>query len=115
MKIRNILITLGAATFAAITINASASDTLLSPRAAGNQIQHLPGTAKDVSLVNPTGTTVSPRAAGNQIATVAGTSNDVNPVLACAKNMNGSPKAIQACVEHTTMPGCVTMAVASPK
>jgi hypothetical protein len=115
MKTRNLLITLGAAAFAAITINATASDTLLSPRAAGNQIQHVSGTANDVNLVNTTGTTVSPRAAGNQIATVAGQSNEVNPALACAKNMNGSPKMIQACVEHTTMPGCNAVAVAAVK
>jgi hypothetical protein len=115
MKTRNLLITLGAAAFAAITINATASDTLLSPRVAGNQIQHVSGTANDVNLVNTTGTTVSPRAAGNQIATVAGQSNEVNPALACAKNMNGSPKMIQACVEHTTMPGCNAVAVAAVK
>jgi hypothetical protein len=49
MKIRNLLL-LGAAAFAAITINASASDAYLSPRAAGNQIQHVSGTANDVNL-----------------------------------------------------------------
>src|ERR1039457_5231320 len=111
MKTRKLLITLGAAAFAAITINATASDTLLSPRAIGSQIQHVSGTANDVNLVNTTGTTVAPRAAGNQIAKVAGTSTEVNPAIACAANMNGSPRAIQACVEHTTMPGCNTAAV----
>ena len=50
MKTRNLLLTLGAAAFAAITINATASDALLSPRAAGNQIQHVSGTANDVNL-----------------------------------------------------------------
>ena len=68
MKTRNLLITLGAAAFAAITINATASDALLSPRAAGNQIQHVSGTANDVNLVNTTGITVSPRAAASQIS-----------------------------------------------
>jgi len=115
MKTRNLLITLGAAAFAAITINATASDTLLAPRAAGNQIQHVSGTANDVNLVNTTGITVSPRAAGNQIVTVAGQSNDVNPAIACAKNMNGSPKAVQACIESGTMSGCKTVAVAPLK
>ena len=115
MKTRNLLITLGAAAFAAITINATASDALLSPRAAGSQIQHVSGTATDVNFVNTTGTTISPRAAGNQIATVAGQSNEVNPAIACAKNMNGTQRAIHACVEHTTMPGCNPMAVASAK
>ena len=59
--------------------------------------------------------TVSPRAAGNQIKTVAGTNNDVNPAIACAKNMNGSPRAIQACIESGTMSGCKTVAVAALK
>jgi hypothetical protein len=115
MKTRNLLITLGAAAFAAITINATASDTLLSPRAAGNQIQHVSGTANDVNLVNTTGITVSPRTAGNQITKVAGTNGDVNPAIACAKNMNGSPKAVQACIESGTMSGCKTVAVAPLK
>jgi hypothetical protein len=114
MKTRN-LILLGAAAIAAITINATASDALLSPRAAGNQIQHVSGTANDVKLVNSTGTTVSPRAAGNQTVTVAGQSNDVTPAFACAKNMNGTPKAVQACLESGTMSGCKTVAVAALK
>ena len=115
MKTRNLLITLGAAAFAAITINASASDASLSPRAAGNQTQQASGTANEVKLVNPTGTAVSPRAAGNQIVTVAGQSNEVNPAIACAKNMSGTPKAVAECVSHTTMPACNPMAVASAK
>ena len=115
MKTRNLLITLGAAAFAAITINATASDALLSPRAAGSQIQHVSGTANDVNLVNTTGITISPRATGNQIANVAGTNNDVNPAVACAKSMNGTPKAVAECVSHTTMPGCTTVAVAPLK
>ena len=113
MKTRNLLITLGAAAFAAITINAIGSNALLSPRAAGNQIKQVAGTA---NTVTPAVTaTISPRAAGNQIATVAGTSNEVNPAMACAKNMNGSPRAVAECVSHTTMPGCNTAAVASAK
>jgi hypothetical protein len=116
MKTRNLLITLGAAAFAAITINATASDALLSPRAAGNQIKQVSGTNNDPNLVNTTGIVlVSPRAAGNQIATVAGTADDVNPAMACARNMTASPKAVQACVESGTMSGCKSMAVASAK
>ena len=115
MKTRNLLITLGAAAFAAITINATASDALLSPRAAGNQIKQVSGTANDVNLVGANRATISPRAVSNQIKTVAGTSNDVNPAIACAKSMNGSPKAVAECVSHTTMPGCQTVAVAAAK
>jgi hypothetical protein len=106
MKTRNLLLTLGAAAFAAITINATASDALLSPRDAGNQITHVSGTANDVNLVNTTGITASPRAAGNQVTTAAGQSNEANPAVACAKNMNGSPKAVAECTSHTTMPAC---------
>ena len=86
MKTRNLLITLGAAAFAAITINATAGNAL-----------------------------VSPRAAGNQIATVAGQLSDVNSALACAKTMTASPKAIQACVQSGTMAGCKPVAIASTK
>src|ERR1019366_3816601 len=106
MKTRNLLITLGAAAFAAITLNASASDALLSPRAAGNQIQQISGTTGTANLVSPSTATISPRAAGNQIATVAGQSNDVNPAVACAKNMNGTPRSVAECTSHTTMPAC---------
>ena len=113
MKTRNLLITLGAAAFAAITINAIASDALLSPRVAGNKIKQVAGTA---NAVTPAVTaTISPRAAGNQIAKVTGQSNEVNPAMACAKNMNGSPRAVAECVSHTTMPACKTVAVASAK
>ena len=115
MKTRNLLLTLGAAAFAAITINATAADALLSPRAAGNQIKQVAGTANDVNTVATTTATISPRAAGNQIKTVAGTGNDVNFALACAKNMTASPKAIQACIESGTMAGCKAMTVASAK
>jgi hypothetical protein len=121
MKTRNLLLTLGAAAFAAVTINATASDALLSPRAAGNQIKQVSGTNNDPNLlaannnVSPSGALLSPRAAGNQIRSVASTSNDVNPAMACARNMTASPKAVQACVESGTMSGCKSMAVASAK
>jgi hypothetical protein len=115
MKTRNLLLILGAAAFAAITINATASNALLSPRAAGNQIQQVSGTANDVNTVAANTATASPRAAGNQIKTVASTSNDVNSGLACAKNMTTSPKAVQACIESGTMSGCKAMTVASAK
>jgi hypothetical protein len=109
--------TISAAALAAITINVNASDALLSPRAAGNQIKHVSGIANDPNLVNTTGIVViSPRAQGNQATTVASVANDVNPAVACARNMNGSPKAIQACVEHPgTMPGCNPVTVAPLK
>jgi hypothetical protein len=115
MKTRNLLITIGVAAFAAITSNATASNALLSPRAAGSQIQQVSGTANAVNLVSANTATVSPRGAGNQIATVAGTSSDVNFAVACAKSMNGTPKAVAECTSHTTMPSCKTVTVASAK
>jgi len=101
MKTKNLLTIIGAAALVAITINATANNTLLSPRAAVNQIQHVSG----VTVVQPaqtTGVALSPRAAGNQIATVAGTSNGVNPASICASHMTGSsPKATQACAANS--------------
>ena len=115
MNTRNLLLTLGAAAFAVITINATASDALLSPRAAGSQIQQVSGAAIDGNLVSANMATVSPRTFGGQIKTVAGTSNDVNPAIACAKGMNGTPKAVAECTSHTTMPSCKPVTLASAK
>lgn len=107
MKTRILLTTLGVAALTAITFNSNGA--LLSPRAAGNQINPIAGTANDPNLVAiDQGLAAAPRAAGNEIATVAGTNGSVNRTAVCAKNMAGSPKAIQACAEHpATMPGCV--------
>ena len=117
MKTRNLLITIGVATLATITINAFADNgALLSPRAAGNQIKHVAGTNNDPNLVNTTGIVLlSPRAAGNQPATAAGTSAEVTPASVCAKTMTGSPKAIQACIESGTMSACKPVSVAPLK
>jgi len=53
---------------------------------------------------------LSPRAAGNQIKTAKDTNNVVNPALICRKTMIGSPRAVAECSSHTTMPGCVAVA-----
>jgi hypothetical protein len=115
MKTRNLLITIGAAALTAITFNAYSADALLSPRAAGNQIKHVSGTGNDVNTVAANTSTLTPRAAGNQLKTVPGTASNVNPAIACAANMNGTPKAVAECSSHTTMPGCKPMAVATAK
>jgi len=118
MKTRILLLTtIGAAALAAITINVSAGEAYLTPRAAGNQIKHVSGIANDPNLVNTTGiVAVSPRAAGNQTASAFSMKTETTPTMACAKNMAGSPKTIQACVEHpATMPGCCSAPVASVK
>jgi len=112
MKTRNLLITIGAATLTAITINAGAYDIALSPRAAANQIKTVPGTT--VAQAAPaTGIALSPRAAANQTPTVASVANDVNPALACRKMMTGSPKAVQVCSDNPAMPGCKATVTAS--
>jgi hypothetical protein len=117
MKIRILLTAIGAAALTAITLNVNAGDALLSPRAAGNQTKIAPTATADRNLVAENqGVAVSPRALGNQTTTVASVANDVNPTMACARNMNGSPKTIQACVEHPgTMPGCNPVTVAPLK
>jgi hypothetical protein len=110
MKTRNILLSIGVATLTAITISASASDIALSPRAAANQIQTVPGTT--VAQAAPASAiALSPRADANQIQTVATVVNDVNPTLQC-RNMTASPKAIAACQANAAMPGCSAAATA---
>lgn len=112
MKTRILLTTLGAIALTAITFNSSGA--LLSPRAAGNQIKAISGTATDPNLVAvDQGLAASPRAAGNAVATTAGTNSSVNPALAC-RSMAGTPKSIQACAEHpATMPGCAKTVAAA--
>ena len=106
MKTQILLTTIGAVALAAITLNVNASDALLSPRAAANQIKTVPGTTM-VQAAPVTGIALSPRATVNQTITVAGVANDVNPTIAC-RNMTASPKAIQACAANPTaaMPCC---------
>jgi hypothetical protein len=116
MKTKNLLITLCAVAFAAITTNINASDALLSPRAAGNQITKVSTVNNDPNLLAANQSTLlSPRTAGNRITRFDGVNNDVNPATACAKNMNGSPKAVAECTSHTTMPACNPTAVAFAK
>jgi hypothetical protein len=104
MKTRILLMTIGAAALAAITFNVNAGTTLLSPRAAGNQIQAASGIA--AAQPAPVAQAVSPRALGNQTTAVASVANDVNPVMECHK-MTASPKAIQACAANPAgMSGC---------
>jgi hypothetical protein len=97
MKTRILLTTIGASALAAITFNVKAGTILLSPRAAGNQIQ----AASDVTAAQPVpvAQSVSPRAPGNQALTVTSVANGVNPVMECHK-MTASPKAIQACAAN---------------
>jgi hypothetical protein len=110
MKTRILLATIAAAALAAITFNVNAGTTLLSPRAAGNQIQATSGVT--TTQLAQTAQSVSPRALGNQTTAVASAANDVNPVMECHK-MIASPKTIQACAANPTgMSGCCKTAMA---
>jgi hypothetical protein len=104
------ILLLGAA-ITAFTFSTFATDALLTPRQMDNQPKYVANPANDPDLlVASRSTSLSPRAYGSQIKTVAGVANDSNPAMNCAKNMNGTPKAVSECASHTTMPGCVTVA-----
>lgn len=99
----------------AFTMSAMATDALLTPRMKDNQprvatssVSTQGGTVSYIT--SDSAVLLSPRAKDNQSKIVAGVANDSNPALACAKNMNGTPKAISECASHTTMPGCTTVA-----
>ncbi len=110
MKTRILLATIAAAALAVTTLNVSASDTLLSPRASGNQTKVAQGIT--AAQPAPAAQSISPRALGNQTITVASVANDVNPVMECHK-MVASPKAIQACAANPAgMSGCCQSAMA---
>jgi len=100
-----IICTFGVATFA--------SDALLSPRAQGNQIKVVAAapetTAIPVAYV-ASATTLSPRVQAAQIKVVKGVLADRNPALECRNNMMGTPKAVTACSQSLTMPGCMKLA-----
>src|SRR5271165_2558910 len=102
------------AVFAAFASTSFAAEPLLSPRAADNQIKIATSSAVNpsvtVAYVAPATALVSPRAQGNQIKVAAGIANDSNPALACRNGMAGSPKVVAECSQHTTMPGCQTVA-----
>jgi hypothetical protein len=113
MKTRNILLSIGVATLTAITINASAGDMALSPRAAANQITTVSGIT--VAQAAPASAiALSPRASANQSTTVTGVANDRNPALECRNTMTGSPKAVEACASNPAMPGCKTTVAVAP-
>jgi len=108
LNMKTKILLLGAA-IAAFTFTSSAADALLSPRAAGNQINVVAG----ITAAQPAPASASlltPRAGDNQIKSVAGVVNDSNPALPCRNNMSGTPKAVAECTSHTTMPGCMTVA-----
>ena len=89
----NILLTIGAVTLAAFTFSATATDVLLSPRAAGNQVKIAPSSpVVSVNYVAPASAALlAPRAAGNQARVVAG----IEPKAAKCTAI-GSPRQVAA-------------------
>lgn len=71
MKTRILLTTISVAVLAAVTFQVNASDALLTPRTAGNQIKVIPGvtTAQPAFAIQ----TVAPRALGNRLTPIKGT------------------------------------------
>jgi hypothetical protein len=102
------------AVVAAFSFTSFAADALLTPRAAGNQPRAAGSPAVTpviaVGYVDSTPALLLPRAEGNQIKIVKGVASDRNPALECRSNMNGSPKAVAACSQSVTMPGCQKLA-----
>jgi hypothetical protein len=109
MKTRILLTTIGAAALAAITINAFASDALLSPRAAGNQTLVAPG----VAAAQPAfvAQTATPRAAGNQTVAVSGTGSAVTkcPVMGTPKSQSLAGNEARTSCCGRTLAACPNM------
>ena len=103
------------AVVAAFTVSTYAAEPLLTPRAAGNQINHVSTAAETptttIMYVDSKPALLAPRAASNQAKVVKGANIEANMAMDCAKNMGGSPKAVAECSAHTTMPGCATVAL----
>jgi hypothetical protein len=110
MKTRILLVTLGTAALAAITLNVNADTALRSPRAQGSQIKAAPDiTAAQPAQVDQANR--SPRALGNQTATVKGTEPAVTkcPVAGSPKYLATAGNAARTtCCKHTVA-GCPTM------
>jgi len=109
MKIRILLTTVAATALAAITINAFASDALLTPRAAGNQIQVAPGTSDtQPAVVAPIAT---PRALGNQSTTVTGTETTPAkcPVMGSPKSQSLAGNEARTSCCGRTLAACPNM------
>ena len=106
MNTKMLLLGAVVATFTATTF---ASDALLTPRAKDNQIKvvaAVPETAAITVAYVKSATPVSARVQAAQIKVVKGILCDKNPVLECRNNMKGTPRAVTACSQSVTMPGC---------
>jgi len=92
-----------------------ASDALLSPRAQGNQIKVVAAATQTPAVTVAYVSTVTPASArvqAAQIKVVKGVFTDSNPALECRRTMLGTPKAVTACSQSVTMPGCQKLVAA---
>jgi hypothetical protein len=103
-------LTFAAVALTAFSLNVSASDALLTPRAKDTQTKIVAGANNDANLVANRNTSVTPRLLDTQTKKAAGTSQEeTNPSLMCARHMTGTPKQISECADHpgAAMPCCV--------
>lgn len=97
-----ILLTIGAVLLASVTSHLNAGNTLLSPRAADNQIKVVSSTPNDVNLVSANNRVLlSPRAASNRIITIAGVET-----VAAKCRVIGSPKYLATAGSAARMSCC---------
>jgi len=113
INMNNKILLLGAVV-TSFTFTTFATDSLLVPRVAGNQPRIISSSATTpavtIAYVGAAAAPVSPRAQANQIKVVQGVASDRNPALECRNNMAASPRAVAACAQSVTMPGCMKLA-----
>lgn len=94
------------------TLSTFATSALLSPRAAGNQINVVASTTNDLTVAAAPGATLlSPRAAGSQGASVAGTvvATVKCPVIGSPKYITATGPAVRTSCCGLTLAECATM------
>ncbi len=113
MKTRILLANIVAAALAVITINAFANNTLLTPRAAGNQAQITTGTSDAQPAVAVQ--TATPRELGNQTATVTGaeTTPAKCPAMGSPKSQSLAGSAARTSCCGRTLAACPNMSTCS--
>ena len=109
-----ILLTLGVVVLTAAAFNLQASDALLTPRAAGNQMRTVARTGADRDLVaerNAVGTLLTPRAEGNQMTHVAGREKVLIqcPVLGTPRQVAALGSAARMSCCNATLAECSSM------
>jgi hypothetical protein len=112
MKTRNIITAIGVAAMAAITINLSAGEALLSPRAKDNQIKTAPAAASERNLATENRNILgSPRALDNVVKTVPATKDSVN-LATVGRGVIASPRGVETFPKPTVAGACCVAAKA---